>query len=655
MALVIGAALLVVIGVFLVLITFPMWARWAAIRQVDAGAISEAQKWLDWSAKFSSPNPKTELMRAACFRRLGQMGRWQTALESSLSMGVDPLRLEQERLLGLIRMGAQEVPEEFWKYPADVGVRPYDAIEVCVRGHLARNELRKAEQVLDFWASKTPENAHLAYLQGIYRYNQGDETKALVQFENALTRQPAHELAHTAVARLLEKQDRLTEALTAYVRFAYHCPRSDTAILGMAGVLRELGHLDEARELAERLNSTTDQLERSIEMGSNSLESGDYQEALRWFGQAPPAMAEKKWQMQKDAGIAFALLDQHTAANRLFEQANAEEDAKFLVSELLTQLAIDPDKEAAGDESQLAAAAAQAATQTNSINEERAYVAQRRNAQLSAADLYTFYCAACHGANGNGKGRAARHQFPQPRDFRTENSRLISTDNGNPSLEDLKTVIKLGMPGTSMRAFDQLAESELDLLAEEILRMRREGVRDRYVTLLAEEEEEIDEEDVREVIDLHCLPGDVIPMPAIGHSTPARIARGREVYLDTGCLPCHGDDGTGESKIALFDEQGLPSWSRDLVSDPFKGGHEPESICLRILAGMPGSPHPATKDLTDEEYVDLIHYCASLSRQPKRTLTNHERFLEATQRILPSKLQDAAATANGTADPSSSQ
>jgi len=72
--------------------------------------------------------------------------------------------------------------------------------------------------------------------------------------------------------------------------------------------------------------------------------------------------------------------------------------------------------------------------------------------------------------------------------------------------------------------------------------------------------------------------------------------------------------------------------SRDLVQDPFKGGHEPDSICLRILAGMPGSLHPATKVLTEQQCVDLVHFCRSLSRQPKRTLTNHQRFLEATQR-----------------------
>ena len=211
----------------------------------------------------------------------------------------------------------------------------------------------------------------------------------------------------------------------------------------------------------------------------------------------------------------------------------------------------------------------------------------------------------------------------------------MSTYSTNPTLEDVKNAIKRGMPGTSMRAYDDFTESQLELLAEEVLRMRREGVRERFVAILQAEEEEIDEEEVQEVVDLHSLPGELVQVPTIGSADAVSITRGRSVYLETGCRPCHGENGTGESEIPLFNEEGQPCWSRDLVNDPFKGGHEPESIYLRILAGMPGSPHPATTALTNQQYVDLVQFCGSLSREPKRTLTNHQRFLEATQRPLP--------------------
>jgi mono/diheme cytochrome c family protein len=278
----------------------------------------------------------------------------------------------------------------------------------------------------------------------------------------------------------------------------------------------------------------------------------------------------------------------------------------------------------------LSDAAAVAATQPTHIERDRLTVARRENAGLTAADLYALYCTACHGANGDGNGRAARHQFPRPRDLRAEGFRLVSTRNGNPTREDLEKTIKRGMPGTAMRAFDHLSENQRQLLAAEVLRIHREGVRDGYVALLRAEEEQIDEQHVQAVVNLRSLPGDSVRVPAIGPADPPAVTRGREVYFQSGCRSCHGDHGTGASDVALFDQQGLPVLPRDLVSGPFKGGREPESVFLRILAGMPGSPHPAT-GLTDERAVDLVHYCGALARQPQRTLTNHQRFLDATR------------------------
>lgn len=645
----VGAALLMIGALFVFVVTIPVWTRWIAVRHMDAGAISEAQRWLRRSAWLASSDGETLLMQAACFRRLGQMDRWEAALESARAEGANPRRLQQERMLGLIRMGAQEAPEDYWRHPAGAGLRTDDAIEVCVRGSLARNEPAKAEQILAFWAARLPQDAHVAYLQGVYWFNQGDEAEALAGFESAVARQPAHELAHTAVARLFEKQARLAEALTAYVRFASACPRSSTAVMGLARVLRKLSHIEEARAVAESLDPTSGPpSEFWAEMGAIELELGNYQEALRWFGQAPAAHGKEKRELQRDAATAFALQEEPEVADRIFAQTDVEEAAESRASELLTQLAIAPDRRGvAGELQRLSAAAAEAAAQPARIEQERSRAAGRDSAKLAAADLYALHCAACHGPNGGGHGRAARHQFPPPRNLRTENFRLVSTDNGNPTVEDVKRVIQRGMPGTSMRAFDHLSENQLQLLAEEVLRMRREGLRDGYVALLRAEEEEVDEEAVQEAVELRTFPGSIVQVPAIGPADPAAIARGRNVYLQVGCQPCHGKDGAGPPEVALFDEQGLPDWPRDLVNEPFKGGHEPESIYLRILAGMPGSAHPATKALTDEQYVDLVHYCGSLSRRPKRALTNHQRFLEATQRSLPAVTPEATADASG--------
>jgi mono/diheme cytochrome c family protein len=207
----------------------------------------------------------------------------------------------------------------------------------------------------------------------------------------------------------------------------------------------------------------------------------------------------------------------------------------------------------------------------------------------------------------------------------------VSTDRGTPAWEDLEAVIRRGLPGTSMPAFDRLPPDQRRLLAEEVRRLHRNGVRQQYLDLLRNEGETIDEKEVAEFVDLRTAPGETIRPPEFGPADPEAVARGRKLYLQQNCQSCHGDDGAGASDVALFDDQRRPTLPRDLVQDPFKGGSEPEAIYRRLVLGMPGSPHPASSNLTADEFVDLVHYTRSLGQEPKRILTNHQRALLATQ------------------------
>jgi mono/diheme cytochrome c family protein len=246
--------------------------------------------------------------------------------------------------------------------------------------------------------------------------------------------------------------------------------------------------------------------------------------------------------------------------------------------------------------------------------------------------LYALHCGACHGASGDGNGRAAPHLFPKPLDLRTGKARLVSTVNGVPTLADLESAIRRGMPGTSMQAFDNLSEDQRRLLAEEVRRMNREGIREQFTRVLRDEGEEIDDEEVREVVELCTTPGEAVPVPQIGPADSQAIARGKDTYFNLGCDNCHGDDGIGVWDMPLFDDKGRPSPPRDLARDPFKGGEEPESVYLRIYVGMPGTAHPACSNVPEDQLIDVVHYCRSLSREPKRVLTNHQRALQATSR-----------------------
>ncbi len=260
-------------------------------------------------------------------------------------------------------------------------------------------------------------------------------------------------------------------------------------------------------------------------------------------------------------------------------------------------------------------------------------VASRRVERGSGGELYASHCAVCHGTEGSGLGQAARYLFPRPRDFSAGGLQLAGTDNGVASREDVEQVLARGLPGTSMQAFDTtLSPAERERLAQEVLRLRREGARRQLLRAMLEAGEEPVEDEVRDAVQRTTTPGRPIPLPDRWPSGDDALARGSVVYRTLGCGKCHGDDGSGAADQPLFDALGEPNRARDLVREPFKGGRERESVYLRIAVGMPGTAHPAAPGLPRDELADLVEYVLSLSGPPDCVLTNHQRRVYADVR-----------------------
>jgi hypothetical protein len=79
--------------------------------------------------------------------------------------------------------------------------------------------------------------------------------------------------------------------------------------------------------------------------------------------------------------------------------------------------------------------------------------------------------------------------------------------------------------------------------------------------------------------------------------------------------------------VTLQDDTRQAARPRDLVHQPLKGGPELASLYLRIMAGMPGTPHPAAPSLSPEQAADLVHYCRWLVQDPPVPQTNYQRQL----------------------------
>ncbi len=240
--------------------------------------------------------------------------------------------------------------------------------------------------------------------------------------------------------------------------------------------------------------------------------------------------------------------------------------------------------------------------------------------------LYARHCAACHGEQGNGQGKAAAYLFPRPRDIRAGRFRLLSTSNNVPTREDLHAVLLRGMPGSSMPPWGHLLQQERDALVDEVMRLRIDGAREYYIKVLKEQDDLTDEEiaeddiqeEIQEYIDNISIPGESSVVPDIGEPNEETLNDAKEVYAKAGCLQCHGKEGKGDGVQKMIDDEGLPTAPRDFTVGIFKGGADPASMYRRIAYGMPGTPMPGSRQLTPEQMMNLAHYIRSMSTEEQQ-------------------------------------
>lgn len=245
---------------------------------------------------------------------------------------------------------------------------------------------------------------------------------------------------------------------------------------------------------------------------------------------------------------------------------------------------------------------------------------------MTGAQLYLQHCGACHGDQGDGLGRAALFLFPKPRDFRGGRFKLASSTNSVPTEDDIEAVLVRGMPGSSMPSWAHLPKEERALLVEEVLRMFREGAKERYVKSLRDDEGLSEEElageevqqDIADTVAAMTTPEPAVELPEMSAGDETAIARGKEIYVKQSCHSCHGKEGKGDGVQAMFDETGLPTRPRDLTQGIYKGGHDVPSLYRRIYYGMPGTPMPSSQTLTQDQIVDLSHFLRSVSTEAER-------------------------------------
>jgi len=600
------------------------WIHRHVAENLRRGAISDAQTALERAEAWEPENAETQLLRAACLRRLGQADAAADALVRAQRYGGSEHRLQTERKLGLIQSGQLYPGAELelgtlverGAWPGDVGV-------AFVSGYLVREDAAKARAVLDAWATGYPGDADGAYMAGIFDRWLDEPRSAQRHFQQAVDAEPRHELARLALAQQFEKEHRLDAARQQYEQLQRLSSASVAALTGAARVARKWGQLGAARGILSGFLRADSEPTIAAEMAEIELERGRYDAARRWLRSI--AFSAETETLAWPAALACSLSGRSPQALTIIDWLDFGGAATAEMYELrlrglrapIAQQAIPP---------MPAGRSAPPLPLAELLADDQLSPAQRTPQSLATV-LYQEHCVSCHGDRGDGKGRAARHLFPPPRAFRFEPFRLVSTANGVATLDDIQRVIRQGMPGTSMPAYRDLPDEYVRQLAEWTLQMHREGLTEQVIGRLVAEGETADEEEVDEIVRHRITPAGVLLLPDLGPADSESIRRGRDVYVRTGCLACHGDDGRGATDLLLQDDVRRFTLPRDLVHEPLKGGADPPALYHRIVAGMPGTPHPAAPTLRPQEAVDLVRYCRSLAQEPQVQRTNYERKL----------------------------
>ena len=211
-------------------------------------------------------------------------------------------------------------------------------------------------------------------------------------------------------------------------------------------------------------------------------------------------------------------------------------------------------------------------------------------------EIYTDRCSQCHGDEGDGRGAMADLLDPRPRDFTRGVYKIRQTMQGElPTDEDIFRIVRKGMPGTSMPAWEGL------LSDEEIWQVvsHLESFSEDFADYPAEEQ--------------FLLEGRI-------EATAESLERGAEVYEKAECAKCHGASGRGDGPSAaeLVDEWDHRIFPADLTQLwTLRGGGSVEDIFRTLTTGVNGTPMPSFSDSWNaEDLWHLANYVHSVGREP---------------------------------------
>ncbi len=203
--------------------------------------------------------------------------------------------------------------------------------------------------------------------------------------------------------------------------------------------------------------------------------------------------------------------------------------------------------------------------------------------------LFREHCANCHGITGDGAGPSAALLNPYPRDFRLGKFKFKQTKvNKPPRDEDLRRIIRNGIPGTSMASFRTLSDAEVDALVDYVKYLAIRGQTERgLIKLLA------DLDDGQRLIDFD-YPG----KPKTTSADPKSASANSNRSTPTSSGPQENQESDDAPKMDEKREEQLDNVVNEVLFDLFDSWLEPKSINIPVA--------PAAFDPKHADHQKLI-------------------------------------------------
>ena len=240
-------------------------------------------------------------------------------------------------------------------------------------------------------------------------------------------------------------------------------------------------------------------------------------------------------------------------------------------------------------------------------------------------EVFADHCVGCHGARGDGAGRAATFLSPLPRDFTAGVFKFRSTPSGSlPTDGDLFRTVTRGVRWTAMPTWHEVSDKQRIAVVAYIKTLSKRWTEDAVEP--------------------------AISLPASPKATPELVGRGKALYAQAKCAECHGENGRGDGPSAdtLQDDFQRPIRPADFTRGQLKAGASVSDVYRTMTTGLDGTPMPSFADsMSDEERWAIAYYVLSLSAWADPLTGERLRLSPETRATLnaPETLADRPRTA----------